>query len=169
MRTTVWVTVGGKLHKVVLGPGGSTEVDDKAVSLDACQLQPGLLSLLLTSADGSTRSFRCVTDATAEASAVIIEGRRFPYAIADPRSLRAATLAAGGDSGPRPVKAPMPGRVVRVLVAPGETVTQGQGCVVIEAMKMQNELKAPKAGVVARLAATVGSTVTQGHTLLWIE
>ena len=64
----------------------------------------------------------------------------------------------------------MPGRVVRVLVAPGgRPWPKARACIVIEAMKMQNELKAPKAGVVGKLAAVVGETVAAGAILLVVE
>lgn len=169
MKTTKWITLDERTYKVVITAEGAAFVDGKAVSLDVCMLQPGLLSLLLTSDDGSVRSFRCIADVSTEASAVVVEGRRFLYTVSDPRSLRTTALSASGDAGPRPLKSPMPGRVVRVLVSPGETVTQGQGCVVIEAMKMQNELKAPRAGIVAKLTATVGETVAAGAVLLVVE
>jgi biotin carboxyl carrier protein len=63
----------------------------------------------------------------------------------------------------------MPGRVVNVLVAAGETVAQGQGLIVIEAMKMENELKSPKAGVVAEVKVAPGQTVEKGGVLIVIE
>ncbi len=63
----------------------------------------------------------------------------------------------------------MPGRVVRVLVGVGDEVGAQQGVVVIEAMKMQNELKSPKAGRVVRVAAVVGETVQQGDVLVVVE
>jgi biotin carboxyl carrier protein len=63
----------------------------------------------------------------------------------------------------------MPGRVVRVLVEAGDEVEEGQGVVVIEAMKMQNELKSPKAGRVVRLGAAVGDTVGSGDVLVVVE
>jgi biotin carboxyl carrier protein len=63
----------------------------------------------------------------------------------------------------------MPGRVVRLLVEAGETVEEGQGVVVIEAMKMQNELKSPKAGRVIRVGAGVGDTVGSGDVLVVVE
>jgi pyruvate carboxylase subunit B len=69
--------------------------------------------------------------------------------------------AAGGT-----VKAPMPGLVVRVLVQPGQTVAVGTALVVLEAMKMENELKAPVAGVVARVSATPGQAVEKGEILV---
>jgi biotin carboxyl carrier protein len=67
------------------------------------------------------------------------------------------------------VKAMMPGRVVNVLVAAGETVALGQGLIVIEAMKMENELKSPKAGVVAEVKVAAGQTVEKGGVLIVIE
>jgi biotin carboxyl carrier protein len=63
----------------------------------------------------------------------------------------------------------MPGRVVRLLVSAGEAVEEGQGCVVIEAMKMQNELKSPKAGRVARIGVAIGDTVGSGDVLVVVD
>jgi biotin carboxyl carrier protein len=154
----------GKTYIVTLEPAGTT-VDGNDLAVNLHELQPGVLSVLLTQPDGTTRSFR----ALAEEDAVIINGTRIPYTLADPRSLRAASALTGGGTGPRPLKAPMPGRIVRVLVALGDIVTAGQGCIVIEAMKMQNELKAPREGIVTKLTATPGDTVTPGTTLLIIE
>jgi len=161
---THWISIDGRLHKVVLTPGTAPEVDGKPIPADIRELSPGVLSILLTLPDGTTRSFRCI----AEADAVLIDGQRIPFSVADPRSLRAVSATASA-TGPRPLKAPMPGRIVRVLVSNGEEVAAGEGCVVIEAMKMQNELKAPKSGKVARLSAIVGETVAAGATLLIVE
>ena len=166
-QTTTWINLGGRVHKVVLLADGTAQVDGRPISADIRTLSPGIVSILLTLPDGTTRSFRCIADA-GDDPAVLIDGQRIPYQVADPRSLRAVSSSAS-DSGPRPLKAPMPGRIVRVLVAAGDVVVAGQGCVVIEAMKMQNELKAAKAGTIARLSATVGETVPTGTTLLIIE
>jgi biotin carboxyl carrier protein len=159
-----YVRLDNKTHAVTLEHGQIT-VDGATIAVDLREVQPGVLSILQTLPGGTTRSFR----ALAEDGAVTVNGTRIPYTLSDPRSLRAASASAGGETGPRPLKAPMPGRIIRVLVAVGETVTAGQGCVVIEAMKMQNELKAPRAGVVSKLSATPGDTVTPGTTLLVIE
>ena len=80
----------------------------------------------------------------------------------------------GGDSGAhthgdQPVVAPMPGRVVRVLVAPGEQVSARQGVVVVEAMKMENELRAPKGGRVKDVSVSPGTSVEAGRVLVVIE
>lgn len=166
-QTTSWINIAGHLYKVVQLADGTVQVDGQRIPADIRTLSAGVLSILLTLPDGTTRSFRCIADSGDE-PAVLIGGQRIPYTVADPRSLRAVSATAG-ESGPRPLKAPMPGRIVRVLVAPGEVVTAGQGCVVIEAMKMQNELKAARAGTITRLSATVGETVAAGTTLLIIE
>jgi len=63
----------------------------------------------------------------------------------------------------------MPGKIVRVLAKPGESVEAGQGVVVIEAMKMQNELKSPKKGTVSQILAQEGATVTAGEVLAIVE
>ena len=86
------------------------------------------------------------------------------------RSTAAAAAAApdgaAGSDGEQAVTAPMPGRVVRVLVAPGDTVTARQGVVVVEAMKMENELRTPRAGVVKDVAVTPGTLVEAGRVLV---
>lgn len=161
---TTWIELAGRTYKVVTGPEWAAAVDGVEVRVDARALGAGVLSLLVTGEDGRVRSYECVADG----DAVVVDGRRFEYALADPRSLRTAGAGAS-EAGPRALKAPMPGRIVRVLVSAGETVEQGQGCVVIEAMKMQNELKAPKAGVVGKMAAVVGETVGAGAVLLVVE
>jgi len=160
----VWVEVEGRRLKVELSADGTAQVDGVALAVDLQELEAEVLSLLCTGTDGRTRSYRC----TAVEGAILVDGQRVDYAIHDPRSLRAGAVGAVA-SGPKPLKAPMPGRVVRVLVADGEAVEAGQGCVVIEAMKMQNELKAPRAGIVRKLAAVAGETVISGAVLLVVE
>jgi acetyl/propionyl-CoA carboxylase alpha subunit len=162
---TVWLEVGGKKVRVELPSGvgaGAMDclVDGRAVSADVRLLEPGVMSLLV---DG--RQYRCVLDG----DGVVIGGRRYGFEVDDPRSLQGRRGAGAGTEGPRPVKAPMPGRVVRVLVGAGDEVEEGQGCVVIEAMKMQNELKSPKTGRVVWVAAAVGDTVGSGDVLVVVE
>jgi biotin carboxyl carrier protein len=160
----VWVEVQGRRLKVELAADGAVFVNGAGYAVDLQELEAGVLSLLWTDDAGRTRSFRCVADE----GVVIVDGERVEVAIYDPRSLRTGGAGAAA-SGPKALKAPMPGRVVRVLVADGEAVEAGQGCVVIEAMKMQNELKAPKTGVVRKLAAEAGGTVAACAVLLVVE
>jgi biotin carboxyl carrier protein len=177
---TVWLEIGGKKRRVELGgtfSGGVVDgvreckVDGRAVAVDARLLEPGVMSLLIRDpedrgdAQGQGRQYRCVLDG----DGVVIDGRRYGFEVEDPRSLQGRRGAGAGTEGPRAVKAPMPGRVVRLLVKAGETVEEGQGVVVIEAMKMQNELKSPKAGRVIRVGAGVGDTVGSGDVLVVVE
>lgn len=162
---TVWLEVEGKKRRVEL-PSSALEgamecvVDGRAVVANICMLQPRVMSLVIEG-----QQYRCILDG----DGVLIGGRRFAFEMNDPRSLQGRRGAGGGAVGPRAVKAPMPGRVVRVLVAAGDEVTEQQGVVVIEAMKMQNELKSPKAGKVARVAVAVGDAVGAGDVLAVVE
>lgn len=82
------------------------------------------------------------------------------------RAIRDLSAAAGGATGPQPLRAPMPGLIVRVTVAVGDTVSAGQGVVAMEAMKMENELCAPAAGVVMAVHAKPGTAVEKGALLI---
>ena len=95
--------------------------------------------------------------------------RRLPVWLIDPKRLRGARAGAGPEAGRAQITAPMPGKVVRVLVEQGQEVEAGQPVVVVEAMKMQNELKSPKAGTVVALRAATGATVNAGDILAEIE
>jgi biotin carboxyl carrier protein len=173
---TVWLEIGGQRRRVELPSemnAGVMEcsVDGRAMSVDVRLLEPGVMSLLVVSPEAQRspeaqgRQYRCVLDG----DGVVIGGRRYGFEVEDPRSLQGRRGAGAGTEGPRPVKAPMPGRVVRLLVEVGEDVEEGQGVVVIEAMKMQNELKSPKAGRVIRMGAAVGDTVGSGDVLVVVE
>ncbi len=89
--------------------------------------------------------------------------------LTDPKRLRSAQSGAEHDKGTARILAPMPGKVVRILVEAGTEVEAGAGILVVEAMKMQNEMKAPKAGHVVSIDAEVGSTVNAGDVLAVIE
>jgi biotin carboxyl carrier protein len=102
-------------------------------------------------------------------SEVNVRGRAYGVTLTDPKHLRGAGGAHAHDAGQAQVTAPMPGKVVRVMVEVGQQVEAGQGVVVVEAMKMQNELKSPKAGTVTELRAEPGSTVNAGDVLAVIE
>ena len=88
-----------------------------------------------------------------------------PVAAAPAAAAAPAPVAAGDGT---PVVAPMPGNVLKVLVKPGEAVTEGQTLVILEAMKMENEINAPSAGTVKQIVADVGSVVATGDTLILI-
>ena len=98
---------------------------------------------------------------------VHVNGVAVRVTIVDRRSRGHRRVRDGGDeTQPRTVVAPMPGRIVKVLVKPGETVQARQGLVVVEAMKMENELRAPRAGTVAEVRVTDGASVEANAVLV---
>jgi biotin carboxyl carrier protein len=98
----------------------------------------------------------------------IVDGTPLEVAVIDPREMPSGA-AAGAADGHYAVKSMMPGKVVRTLVSQGDRVEAGQGIVVIEAMKMQNELKTRKAGIVVKVTTREGATVTAGELLAVVE
>jgi biotin carboxyl carrier protein len=126
--------------------------------------EPGVYSVLL---DG--RSYdACVEERPGGGVAVVIDGYRFEIEVHDPRQWTRKS-AGRGAAGVQRITAPMPGKVVRVLISAGDPVEPGQGLVVVEAMKMQNELKALRAGKVVAVPAKEGATVAAGEVLATIE
>ncbi len=93
----------------------------------------------------------------------------FDIGVADPKRLRGRSSAAGEHDGVAEIKTAMPGKIVRVLVAAGDAVEKGDGIIVVEAMKMQNELKSPKTGTITDIRFAEGSTVSAGDVLVTIE
>jgi pyruvate carboxylase subunit B len=100
-----------------------------------------------------------------------IDGYRFETEALDERtrSIRDLSAARAGPTGPAPILAPMPGLIVRVSVQVGDTVEAGQGLVVMEAMKMENELRATSAGVVKSVEVAAGTAVEKGTLLVALE
>lgn len=159
------IEIAGKPYAIDWKPGEPVAmINGAAVPVDACLLRPGVLSLIIEG-----RACRVVLDEDPAEPSLHIGGERLAYALNDPRSLKARRAHTAGADGPRSIKASMPGRVVRILAQKGDAVEAHQGVVVIEAMKMQNELKSPKAGKVAELRVVPGDTVAAGDVLAVIE
>lgn len=127
------------------------------------EVEPGIYSVLL---NGRSHEVKVVTGP--EGYYVDLEGHRSVVEVHDPRAMSRGGRRGIGE-GRQVISAPMPGKVVRVLVAEGDSVEAGAGLVVVEAMKMQNELKAPKTGKVVSLRAEAGATVAMGDILVAIE
>jgi len=121
---------------------------------------PGQFSVLF-----GERSHRVVLGSGGE---VLVNGRALSLEVFDPRNLRSGRRTAA-NPGRQEVAAFMPGKIIRVLVDAGESVEEGQGLVVVEAMKMQNEMKSPKSGRVAELRTKAEATVAAGDVLMVIE
>ena len=100
-----------------------------------------------------------------------VDGYRFETEALDEgtRRIRDVSAASAAPSGPAPIVAPMPGLVIRVQVAPGDTIEAGQGVVVMEAMKMENELRATTAGLVKSVKVAPGTAVERGALLVELE
>lgn len=127
------------------------------------EVEPGVYSILR---DG--RSYLARVGKVRDGYQVEVDGTGATVVLRDPRAMMSRG-AGGASSGRQSIAAPMPGKIVRVLVAVGDAVEAGQGLVVVEAMKMQNEMKAPRAGTVVQVKAAAGDTVTSGDILIVIE
>jgi biotin carboxyl carrier protein len=161
------VIVAGKPHRLELekGPQGwQCLLDGEPIHIDALIPRRDVLSLLV---DG--RSYEIKREQTATDLHMWVGDTRFPVELRDPRSLRSRQKSGGDEKGPRKILAPMPGRVVRLLVEENSEVQPGQGIVVVEAMKMQNEIKSPKKGVVKKIVAAPGAAVNPGDVLAIVE
>ncbi|HLX41783.1 MAG TPA: biotin/lipoyl-containing protein [Bryobacteraceae bacterium] len=122
-------------------------------------VMPGAYSVLI-----GDRSY----DVVAAGPEIRVNGKAFAVEVFDPRSMRGRKRAGLG-AGRHNVAAMMPGKVVRLLIAKGDLVEEGQGLVVVEAMKMQNEMKSPKAGRIVEVKTQPDATVVAGEVLLVIE
>jgi len=127
------------------------------------EVEPGVYAVLLEG-----RSYEARAEAGADCAWITIRGHRFCVAVTDPRRWSRKLTGAHGPEREE-IVAPMPGKIVRLLVEPGEAVEAGQGVVVMEAMKMQNELKTRRAGRVAAIPVRPGETVSAGAILATIE
>lgn len=161
------IELNGSKHSLSIeaaADGYRFQLDGQPYPADAQLLQANVLSILIEG-----RSYRILFDPRPDGNAVVLGERRLSYRIDDPRSLGSRRNVDANDTGARPIMASMPGRVVRILVKVGDAIEAQQGLIVVEAMKMQNELKSPRAGTVARIAVAVGATVQAGQLLLIIE
>lgn len=161
------VTIAGRTVRVEL-EGDRVVVDD--TPLDSVELValPGtpVRHLLV---NGQSTAIAATKDE--DGWQLAVDGWPVRAAVVDERTraIRTMTGAAAGPQGPKPVRAPMPGLIVRVEVAVGDTVKPGQPVVAMEAMKMENELKADGAGVVSRILAEPGKAVEKGTVLVEFE
>ena len=161
------VIVGGKSYRLELekaAGGWQCRLDGQPIHVDAVITRRDVLSLLV---DG--HAYEIKREQTATDLHMWVGRSHFAVELRDPRSLRSRQKAAGDEKGPRKILAPMPGRIVRLLVAENSEVEAGQGIVVVEAMKMQNEIKSPKKGVVKKILATAGAAVNPGDVLAIVE
>ena len=140
-------------------------LDGKTVHVDAVRSGPNIYSII---EDG--QQFEAMVDERgAHGFDVMVGGRIFHLEVLDERSQLLAGSAAVVVSGPQTVLAEMPGKVVKVNVAVGAEVRERQGIVIVEAMKMENEIPSPIDGIVREIAVSEGQTVEAGATLFVVE
>lgn len=158
--------IGERTRAVKVNPTGTRvefSIDGQDVAADLVEVSPGIFSVLIGS-----EAFEVRVESALQGARIWVDGREYLAELDDPRRWRRGAGGASGAEGRQRVFAPMPGKVVRVLVEPESTVTVGQGLLVVEAMKMQNEIKSPKEGKVERIDVREGQAVTAGEVLLTI-
>ena len=167
------VQIGGRSRSVTIEPAGKgryrVSLDGTVHLVDAVRIGEYGLSVIV---DGERRISRELQVAPGPAPGELlvgVGGLTAVVAVDGRRSRRQAPDGAARGAGEQPILAPMPGRVVRLLVGPGDEVAVRQPVVVVEAMKMENELRAPKAGRVKDVAVTSGMSVEAGRVLVVIE
>jgi biotin carboxyl carrier protein len=147
------------------GAGWRVTLDGRLVAVDAVEIAPNTLSILL---DG--QSFEINVTPSPDGKLKLQTGsQEFTAEVIDPRAWSGRRHSGVEAEGRQQIVAPMPGKVVRLLVKEGDRVEAGQGLLVVEAMKMQNEIRSPKSGTVERVLAREGQPVNAGETLAWID
>lgn len=136
-------------------------LDGKVFDADAVEIVPGTFSILI-----GGRVFEAQVLPGKGSLSIRCAGRDFAVEVRDPRAWRGSRSGALEAAGRQQIVAPMPGKVVRVLVAAGDAVEAGQGLLVVEAMKMQNEIRAPKSGTIERVFVGEGQAVSAGEPLV---
>jgi len=145
--------------------GWQISLDGIALEADVVEIAPDIFSILLNGESFEVR----VAPASDGKLTVQTRHRDFTAEVVDRRAWRGRHHGAVEVEGRQQIIAPMPGKVVRLLVKVGDNVEAGQGLLVVEAMKMQNEVRSPKTGTVERLLAREGQPVNAGEVLAWID
>jgi biotin carboxyl carrier protein len=145
--------------------GWRISLDGEPADADVAEIASDTFSVLL---NGKSYEIRVASNPSG--TLTLQRGRHELTAeVTDPRAWRGRRHGALEAEGRQQILAPMPGKIVRVLVQAGEKVQAGQGLLVVEAMKMQNEIRSPKSGTVERLLVKEGQPVNAGETLAWID
>jgi biotin carboxyl carrier protein len=161
------VSIGEQTYRVELErveSGWKCSVNGRELPIDVISGEDGVFSLLLAG-----KSYEIKQETAGTETKIVVGQERFSVTVRDPRSFRSRRHVGDAAQGIKKITAPMPGKVVRLLAAVGTAVEAGQSVIVIEAMKMQNELKAPKSGVVKKINVTEGAAVEAGQSLAEVE
>jgi biotin carboxyl carrier protein len=160
------IAIDGKSYRLELSQAEgqwSCRVDGHEIEVDAVLARPNVLSVRL-----GNKAYEVKCERVSGEVHIWVGSQRFAAEVRDLRSLRSRARAAD-DHGPRKLTAPMPGKVVRILLSQGTAVEAGSGVLVVEAMKMQNEVKSPKKGTIQKILVTEGAAVNAGDVLAIVE
>jgi biotin carboxyl carrier protein len=160
------VVIDGKTHRLELDHaenGWECQLNGRDIPVDAVLARPDVLSLLI-----GNRAFEVKCERVGSETHFWVGSQRFSVEVRDPRSLR-GRVRATDEQGAKKLTAPMPGKVVRILVGTGSEIEAGAGVLVVEAMKMQNEVKSPKKGTIQKILVNVGAAVNAGDLLAIVE
>ncbi|QQS41716.1 MAG: acetyl-CoA carboxylase biotin carboxyl carrier protein subunit [Acidobacteriota bacterium] len=141
------------------------EIDGRVYELVESRPEPGVYHF---KHGNDVREFTVLPEKKGEFS-VSGDSAAFDVSVSDPRKLGSASAAGAEADGVAEIRTQMPGKIVRVLVLEGDEVSTGDGVIVVEAMKMQNEMRSPKDGTVKKIAKSEGDTVNAGDVLVVIE
>jgi biotin carboxyl carrier protein len=161
------VTIDGKAYRLELeraDAGWRCRLDGRDIQVDAVPARRDVLSVLIGGKAYEVKRERNPTDMHLWVGSVC-----YLAELRDPRSLRGRRGAGVDEKGPKKLLAPMPGKVVRVLIGEQQSVEAGQSILVVEAMKMQNEIKSPKKGTVQKIVTAEGASVNAGDVLAIVE
>jgi|SRR6266567_1849796 len=169
------ITVGDRMYQIEITPvangprvkpatGWSCRLNGRESVVDVVQIGPNTVSLLL---EGKSVEVR--REFSGERQQIFLNGSPYEVAVRDPRSLRSRKRTGSTGDGPQKLVASMPGKVMRILAREGDEVSAGQGIIVVEAMKMQNEIRSSKAGTLKKLLAREGLNVNAGEVLAIVE
>ncbi|MEL6310253.1 MAG: biotin/lipoyl-containing protein [Chloroflexota bacterium] len=153
--------LNGETYEVDIQPDGSVLLNGEEYDVDFMALEESLFSLIQ-----NTKSFELAIEENRGMYQILLEGRLYEAQVLDQRALLMAQRKGTLLSGSGEVHSPMPGLIVDVLVNVGDEVTQGDTVVILESMKMQNELKAPRDGTVQTVSCAKGETVEKGNLLV---
>ena len=135
-------------------------IDGRAITADAAEIVPGTYSILVGDSAIEAR-----VEETPTGLRVIAGGAEYQLSVRDSRKWNRSGAAGAASEGRQQIVAPMPGKVIRILLNAGDKVESGQGILVVEAMKMQNEVRSPKSGTIERLLVKEGQPVAAGEPL----
>ncbi len=160
-------TIGGQTYIIEINREGEITVDGETRAADLRAIDGlGTYSLLLDS-----ESHEALVETRADDIGVLLRGRFYPVQVQDERARRLAesTRGFGAPAGEVAIKSPMPGLIVAVKVGPGQDVKKGETLVILESMKMENELKAPRDGTVGVVRVKDRQPVEQGQVLVTLD